>query len=84
MQPGDRVRLVGIPPGLRDEDDLQTLSLFEKCLGHIFTVIALDHVEGLPYPLIELHVGPGHEDAGEDLYQSIWVEPEYLKIELAT
>ncbi len=82
MQPGDRVRLIGIPPGLRDEDDLQTQSLFEQCLGHIFTVIALDHVEGLPYPLVELHVG--HIDGGEDFAQSIWVEPEYLQIELAT
>ena len=25
MKPGDRVKLIGVPPNLRDEDDLQTL-----------------------------------------------------------
>ena len=25
MKPGDRLKLVGVPPNLRDEDDLQTL-----------------------------------------------------------
>jgi len=25
MKPGDRVRLIGVPPNLGDEDDLQTL-----------------------------------------------------------
>jgi hypothetical protein len=30
---GDNVKLIGIPPGLRDEADSPILTLFEKCLG---------------------------------------------------
>jgi hypothetical protein len=38
MQAGDKVRLIGIPPNLRDEGEMQTLTLFQKCLGQSFTV----------------------------------------------
>jgi hypothetical protein len=87
MKPGDRVKVVGIPPGLRDDDDLMTRTLFEKCLGQIFTVIGVDPVEGLPYPLVELHVtisGDHAMDGGGESYDTIWIEPEYLRLELAT
>ena len=74
---GDTVTLIGVPPGLRDDDDLQTKSLFDKCLGKTFVVKAIDTIEGLPHPMIELHVG--HVEGGEDFEQSIWVEPQYLE-----
>jgi hypothetical protein len=32
MKAGDRVKLIGVPPNLRDEDDMLALTLFEKCL----------------------------------------------------
>ncbi|MBA3393748.1 MAG: hypothetical protein H0T89_13960 [Deltaproteobacteria bacterium] len=60
IEAGDRVKLVGIPPGLRDDEDLQTRSLFEKCLGQTFVVQAYEpatRADGSEYPLFELHVG---------------------------
>ena len=49
MKAGDRVKLIGIPPNLRDQDDMLTLTLFEKCLGQSFVVAEMETVEGLPY-----------------------------------
>ena len=54
MKVGDRVRLIGIPPGLNDEDTLRTRTLFEKCFGKTFEIMALQVVEGLPTPLRSL------------------------------
>lgn len=79
MKAGDRVRLIGVPPDLRDEDDLQTLTLFKKCLGQSFVVAEMEAVEGLPYQLAELHVG--HIFGREPWEEKIWVEPEYLQLE---
>ncbi len=33
MKPGDTAKLIGIPPNVRDDDELQTRTLFEKCMG---------------------------------------------------
>jgi hypothetical protein len=82
MKVGDTVRLIGIPPGLPDDEELQTRSLFEKCLGKSFRIIDLETVEGLPYQLIKLNVG---QVLGKsDYLDSIWVEPEYLEIEASS
>ena len=79
MKAGDRVKLIGIPPGLRDQDDLPTLTLFEKCLGQSFVVTEMETVEGLPYQLAELEVG--HILGKKAWEHTIWVEPEYLELE---
>jgi hypothetical protein len=76
---GDTVGLIGIPPGLCDADELQTRSLFEKCLGRSFRIVELETVEGLSYKLVKLNVG--HMLGKSDYLDSIWVEPEYLEIE---
>ena len=79
MQVGDRVRLIGIPPDAHDDEELQTRTLFEKCLGETFTIAGLETVERLPYQLVQLHVG---HIVGQDSYlETIWVEPEYLQLE---
>jgi hypothetical protein len=79
---GDTVRLIGIPPGLPDDDELRTRSLFEKCLGKSFRIVELETVEGLSYKLVKLNVG---QVLGKsDHLDSIWVEPEYLKIETSS
>lgn len=81
MKVGDRVRLVALPPGLRDDDDLQTKSVFEACLGQTFVIHAYDpavRLDGSPYPLYELHVG--HVVGAQDFEHSIWVEPAYLEL----
>lgn len=67
---GSMVRLVAIPPGLPDDDDLPTQRLFVACLGGVFPVAAIvGH-------LIELEVGSvlGERAA----MHSIYVEPEFL------
>ena len=81
MKIGDRVRLIGIPPDAHYDEELQTRTLFEKCLGATFAVAGLETVEGLPYQLVKLDVG---HIVGKDSYlETIWVEPEYLQIEAA-
>jgi hypothetical protein len=75
---GDRVTLIGIPPDTHNNDELQTRTLFEKCLGETFTVAELQTVEGLPYQLVQLEVG---RVLGKAPYlETIWVEPAYLQL----
>lgn len=79
MKAGDAVTLIAIPAGVKDDRELQTRTLFEKCLGKTFPIVALETVDGLPYPLVRLDVG---HILGEPTYnQTIWVEPEYLQLE---
>ena len=79
MKAGDTVKLVGIPPNLRDDEDLQTRTLFEMCLGQSFVIAAVESIEGVPYPLAKLDVG--HVLREEPWKHTIWVEPEYLELE---
>jgi hypothetical protein len=74
VKAGDTVKRIGIPAGLSDRDELQTRSLFEKCLGKSFCIVGLETVEGLSYKLVKLKVGPmpGKSEA----LDRIWVEPE--------
>ncbi len=81
MKIGDKVRLIGIPPDANDDNELQTRTLFEKCLGKTFAVAGLETVQGLPYQLVQLDVG---DVLGNAAYlETIWVEPEYLQPEAA-
>jgi hypothetical protein len=57
MKAGDKIEVVGIPPGLLDKNDLNTRSLFEKCVGKTFEVVAIENVEGLDVHLLQLDVG---------------------------
>jgi hypothetical protein len=79
MKVGDRVKLIGIPPNLRDDKDLQTRTLFEKCLGKSFPIAELVTVEGLPHQVVGLDVG--HIVGKAEYMETIWVEPEYLQLE---
>jgi hypothetical protein len=79
VKAGDTVRLITIPPDVNDDRELQTRTLFEQCLGKSFAIVALETVPGLPYPLVRLDVG---HILGEPNYlETIWVEPEYLRLE---
>ncbi len=78
MKVGDKVKLIGIPPDTRDDDVLQTRTLFERCLGETFTVSGLQAVKGLPYQLVQLDVG--HVLGKAPYLETIWVEPEYLQL----
>ena len=79
MKTGDRVKLVSIPLDVRDKDDMQTLTLFEKCLGQTFVVADVESIDGVPFPLAKLDVG--HVVGKQPWERTIWVEPEYLQVE---
>lgn len=55
MKVGDRVKLIGIPPDLRD--DVKTRTLLEKCRGQSFPIADLETVERLPHQVAKLYVG---------------------------
>ena len=79
MKIGDKVRLIGMPPDIRDDQKLQTRQLFEKCMGQTFTIAGLETVDGLPYAMVRLDVG---QVLGKAPYlETIWIEPEYLLFE---
>jgi hypothetical protein len=74
---GDRVRVIGIPSDLPDDPRLKTCEIFQRCLGHTFTVMGIDEIAGLPNPLVRLDVG---EVTGQESFmETIWIEPEYLE-----
>src|SRR6267378_5392754 len=79
MKAGDRVKLIGIPPDAKDDAELQTRTLFEKCLGNSFIVGEMESVDGLSQQLARLEVG---HVLGEPSYMhTIWVEEQYLEVE---
>jgi hypothetical protein len=69
MRVGDRVRLIGVPSDV--EDDLHMKLTFQKCLGHEFTVTAINGI-GCAELQIEAITG-----TSGDL---IYVSPRFLKI----
>ena len=79
MKVGDRVKLIGIPADVHDDEDLPTRTLFEKCVGRSFLIADLETVEGLPYQVVKLDVG--HVVGKPTHMESIWVEPQYLQFE---
>jgi hypothetical protein len=79
VKAGDTVKLIGIPPNLVDEGEMQTRTLFETCLGRTFVITAMEYVEGLAYPLAKLDVG--HVIGEEPWKHTIWVEPEFLELQ---
>ena len=80
MKVGDRVKVIGIPRDIqdsKDDNDLATRSLFEKCLGGVFEIQALENVEGLDCPLLKLDVG---QVLGKESYmETIWIEQEFVE-----
>ena len=57
MKPGDTAKLIRIPPNVRDDEELQTRALFEKCLGQSFVIAAVESFQGVPFPLARIDVG---------------------------
>jgi hypothetical protein len=77
MNVGDRVIVIGVPADLKDDPQLKTREVFEKCVGRTFEIKGIDEVEGLARPLVRLEVG---EVAGQESYmETIWIESEYLR-----
>jgi len=78
MKVGDTAKLIGIPPNLREDEQLQTRKLFEKCLGQSFVIAAVESFEGVPFPLARIDVG--HVVGKESWEHTIWVEQQYLEV----
>lgn len=78
MKIGDKVRIVRLPDGLRDDEEFQTKSLFELCLGQVFAVVGVQLVPEIGSELLELEVG---ELVGKPAYMhSIWIEREFVEV----
>lgn len=71
MEIGNKVEVVSVSRDL-PENDLETKSLFQSCIGRVFPIV------GFQGHLLELEVG---EVLGEQPYmQSIWIEPEHVRL----
>ena len=77
MKVGDRIKVTGIPPNLRDVGDMKTRSLFQKCVGETFIVAGIDKPEGVPHKLLRLDVG--HMLGEEPFLHTIWIEEEFVE-----
>ena len=71
MKVGDRVRLIGLPPGLEDFPDMPTKSTFQRCIGNEFSVTAINE-DGRA----ELPIGSITGNRGERIY----VSPSFLEV----
>ena len=78
MKAGDTAKLIG-PPKLQDDEELQTRTLFQKCLGQSFVIAAAECFDGVPFPLAKIDVG--HVIGKQSWEHTIWVEREYLGLE---
>jgi hypothetical protein len=81
MKVGDKVRLVRVPLGVKDDGEFETRAMLTKCLGRIFTVKGFQSDNGrLPKRLrpgcwVELDMG----EAIRGSFDTIWVEPNCLE-----
>lgn len=73
------MRIVAIPRNLKDDQELGTCSLFEKCLGKTFRAAGFQTVAELPYRLVQLDVG--HIVGKAPSLETIWIEPTCLQLD---
>ena len=78
MKIGDQIRIVKLPEGLIDDEELQTRSLFALCLGRVFPIVGIVPVAEAHGMLVELEVG---EVLGElAVMHSVWIESELVEL----
>ncbi len=78
MKIGDKIRIVKLPERLIDDEELQTRSLFECCLGRVFPIVGIVPAAEAHGMLLELEVG---EVLGElAVMHSIWIESEHIEL----
>ena len=74
---GDRVRVIGAPKGLRDDERMRTKTIFRRCRNRVFRVVGF-YSDGVHDDLIELRVG---EVLGEPSYKhSIFIESNLVEV----
>jgi hypothetical protein len=79
MNLGDRVRIKSVPPHLKDDEHLQTRSLFQKCVGNTFIVAGIEQPEGMSQKLVRLDVG--HIVGQQPYAHTIWIEEEFVELD---
>jgi hypothetical protein len=77
VHPGDKVRIIGVPPDLPEDERLQSRALFERCIGEIFPIVDIAHLEGPPYKLLQLDVG--NVVGKPACMETIWTELQYVE-----
>jgi hypothetical protein len=81
MRVGDEVRLLAIPPYVKDHGSFKTRTLLTKCLGRVLTAKGFQPEGGGvqkrlgPGCWIELHMSEIIRGCGD----TIWVDPAYVE-----
>ena len=78
MKRGDKVRIVRLPRGLKDDEFMQTRRIFKLCLGRTFRVMGFWRGDGFHGDWPELHVGRVVGDFA--CAHSIWIEPRLVEV----
>lgn len=78
MNVGDTVRVLTVPPNLKDDKQLKTRHLFELCVGRCFVVQDIESPSELSYRLVRLDVG--HVVGEPPFKQTIWIEEQYVTL----
>ncbi len=82
MKIGNKIRLVRVPPHVKDDAEFKTRTILTKCLGHVFTVKGFQADGGRerkrlgPGCWVELHIGEAIRGSSD----IIWVEPECVEL----
>ncbi len=78
MKIGDRIRVLKIPPDVRDVKGMNTKTIFRLCVGKIFPIKGFMRVPEIKKRLLELEVG--RVVGKPPCFDTIWIEPEYVEI----
>jgi hypothetical protein len=82
MKVGDKICLVRVPPGVKDDAEFKTRTILTKCIGHVFTIMGFQgdggtfSARGSQDRWLELDMReaiPGATD-------TIWVEPDCVEL----
>jgi hypothetical protein len=78
MKIGDKIRIIKLPEGLVDDKELQTRSLFSRCLGEVFPIVGIVPIGETGCMLLELEVGEVLGKAA--VMDSIWIESDFVEL----
>jgi hypothetical protein len=77
LKRGDKIRVIGVPKGLHDQDDMETKTIFERSCGRTFRIMSFQG-DGVHEDWIKLQAG---RVVGEPGYNhSIWIEPGLVEL----
>jgi hypothetical protein len=74
MKPGDKIRVLRVPPPVEQETPEEVLLLFRRCVGQVLRIEAIDE-----HGHLELYVREDGTQAPDCLHHMIWIEPEHVE-----